>query len=69
MHIRDRVKELRRVRAGELVPSERNWCTHPPSQREALQGVLAEVGFAGALLARELDDGRCWCSTSTSRKP
>lgn len=58
MHIRDRVKELRRVRARDLAPSARNWRTHPPVQREALRGVLAEVGFAGALLARELADGR-----------
>ena len=58
MQIRDRVKELRRVRASELVPSPRNWRTHPPAQQDALRGVLAEVGFAGALLARELADGR-----------
>lgn len=57
MKIRDRVKELRRVRAGDLRPSARNWRTHPPAQREALQGVLAEVGYADALLVRELDDG------------
>ena len=58
MQIRDRVKELRRVRASELVPSARNWRTHPDAQRDALRGVLAEVGYADALLARELADGR-----------
>ena len=31
--------------------------THPAAQRDALRGVLAEIGYAGALLARELDDG------------
>ena len=35
----------------------RNWRTHSAAQREALQGVLGEVGYAGALLARELEDG------------
>jgi hypothetical protein len=55
--VRDRVKELRRVKASELRPSPSNWRTHPAAQRDALQGLLAEVGFAGALLARELDDG------------
>ena len=35
----------------------RNWRTHPESQRAALRGVLDEIGYAGALLARELDDG------------
>lgn len=57
MHIRDRVKELRRVPAGELRPSPRNWRTHPDSQRNALRGVLADIGYADALLARELGDG------------
>lgn len=57
MQIRDRVKELRRVRAAELRPNPRNWRSHPDPQRDALRGVLAEVGYADALLARELPDG------------
>jgi ParB-like chromosome segregation protein Spo0J len=57
MHIRDRVKELRRVKAGLLRPNPRNWRTHPQAQQDALRGVLAEIGYAGALLARELPDG------------
>lgn len=57
MQIRDRIRELRRVPAGELRPNPRNWRTHPEAQRDALRGLLAEIGYAGALLARELDDG------------
>lgn len=57
MQIRDRVKELRRVKAGQLKPHPRNWRTHPRQQSDALRGVLAEIGYAGALLARELPDG------------
>lgn len=57
MIIRDRIKELRRVRAGDLSPCPRNWRTHPPAQVAALQGVLSEIGYADALLARELPDG------------
>jgi DNA modification methylase len=57
MKIRDRVKELRRVRAGDLLPNPKNWRTHPASQADALKGILAEVGYADALLARELPDG------------
>jgi ParB-like chromosome segregation protein Spo0J len=56
--IRDRIRELRRVPASELLPHPRNWRLHPASQRAALEGVLSEVGFADALLARELPDGR-----------
>lgn len=57
MQIRDRIRELRRVPAGELRPNPRNWRTHPVAQQDALRGVLAEVGYAGALLAREAEDG------------
>jgi DNA modification methylase len=49
---RDRVVELRRVRAGDLVANPSNWRRHPKRQREALQGILADVGYADALLAR-----------------
>ena len=57
MNVRDRIKELRRVRAADLRPNPRNWRIHPPAQQAALRGVLAEVGYADALLARELPDG------------
>jgi DNA modification methylase len=58
MTIRDRIKELRRVRASELVPNPKNWRRHPRAQAEALKGLLAEIGYADALLARELPEGR-----------
>jgi hypothetical protein len=57
MQIRDRILEFRRVKASELRPNPKNWRMHPPAQRDALRGVLAEIGFAGALLARALPDG------------
>ncbi|CAB4169179.1 ParB/Sulfiredoxin [uncultured Caudovirales phage] len=57
MEIRDRIKELRRVPASKLRPNPKNWRTHPKAQQDALRGVLAEIGFAGACLARELPDG------------
>src|SRR5579863_9799707 len=56
--IRDRIKELRRVKASELIPNPKNWRVHPQAQAEALRGLLAEVGFADALLARELPGGK-----------
>jgi hypothetical protein len=57
MKIRDRIKELRRVKASDLVPNPRNWRTHPQEQQDALRGILAEVGYADALLVRECEDG------------
>jgi len=57
MAIRDRVKELRRVRAGDLQEHAANWRRHPKAQVDALAGVISEIGFAGALIAYEGDDG------------
>ncbi len=57
MLIRDRIKELRRVKASDLKPSPLNWRTHPQQQQDVLRGVLADIGMADALLARELPDG------------
>ena len=58
MHIRDRILELRRVKAGDLAPDPRNWRAHPQAQQDALRGLLAEIGYADALLVRQLPDGR-----------
>src|SRR5260370_19018612 len=55
---RNRIKGHRQVRAGDLVPHEKNWRRHPAEQRHALEAILAEVGFARSLLAYELPDGR-----------
>lgn len=56
--IRNRIKCHRRVRAGELVPHEWNFRTHPDLQRKALHALYEQVGFARSLLAYELPDGR-----------
>ena len=57
MQIRDRIKELRRVRASDLLPNPKNWRTHPVAQQDALKGLLADIGYADALIARETPDG------------
>jgi hypothetical protein len=41
MQIRNRVRELRMVRASELVPNRKNWRKHSPAQAEALRGLLS----------------------------
>src|SRR5438477_4106557 len=56
--IRNRIKGHRRVRAGDLVPHEFNYRTHPEMQRSALEALYRQVGFARSLLAYELPDGR-----------
>jgi site-specific DNA-methyltransferase (adenine-specific) len=55
--MRDRISSLRRVKAAELTKNPGNYRKHPRAQREALRGVLSEIGYASALLAREDADG------------
>lgn len=55
--IRDRTKDLRRVKARDLLVNPKNWRRHPKCQADALRGLLSEIGYADALLARELAAG------------
>jgi DNA modification methylase len=57
MKIRDRILDLRRVRADALLPNPKNWRRHPKAQADALRGLLSEIGYADALLARETPAG------------
>jgi hypothetical protein len=56
--MKNRIKEHRTVRVGDLVPHELNPRVHSQEQREALEALLGEIGFARSLLAYELPDGR-----------
>src|SRR5215472_18133311 len=49
--IRDRIQDFRRVPARELLDNDGNPRRHPQAQRDALRGVLEQVGIAGALVA------------------
>lgn len=51
MSVRDRILGLERVRVSELTANAQNFRTHPKAQREALAGLLGEVGIANALIA------------------
>ena len=57
LNIRDRVVELRKVPACELLGNAKNWRKHPPSQRSAMAGALDEIGLADAVIARETPEG------------
>jgi hypothetical protein len=49
--IRDRIQDFRRVPARELLDNDGNPRRHPQAQRDALRGVLEQVGIAAALVA------------------
>jgi len=57
MKIKDRIRELRRVPASQLVTNPKNWRNHSAEQTNVLQGLLTEIGLSNALLARELPTG------------
>jgi DNA modification methylase len=54
--VRDRITGLVRVPAGDLQENPKNWRRHPARQRAALRGLLKEIGYADALLARREGD-------------
>jgi hypothetical protein len=56
--LRNRIKDHRKVRLGDLAPHELNPRIHSPAQREILTQLYGEVGFARSVLAYELPDGR-----------
>jgi site-specific DNA-methyltransferase (adenine-specific) len=51
MNIRNRIIEQRLVTPDEVAPNPRNWRTHPQSQRDALRGILGQVGIAAPVIA------------------
>ena len=57
MQIKNRIKELRQVKASDLLANPRNWRTHPARQTNTLRGILSEIGYADALIAYETPDG------------
>lgn len=52
--IRDRIVSLERVKASDLKTNPSNWRTHPRLQSGVLKGVLADIGYADALIARRV---------------
>ena len=53
--IQNRIRELRQMRAGDLVPNPKNFRTHTKAQRRVLDTVLKDVGQTAALLAFPAD--------------
>jgi hypothetical protein len=46
---RDRILGTVRVRGDRLLPHPKNWRVHPENQRDAMRGVLADLGVARSL--------------------
>ncbi len=57
MKLKDRIVGFERLDPKVIQPNPKNWRTHPTKQRDALKGVLADVGIVDAVLVRKLPDG------------
>jgi len=57
VNLRDRIVRFERIDPSKIRPNPRNWRTHPDKQRDALRGVLADVGIVDAVLVRDTGDG------------
>lgn len=61
--IRNRIVELRYIKAGEIKDHPAQWRKHTDPQRRALQGVLRDIGIADALLVwRSEREGGALCA-------
>jgi hypothetical protein len=48
---RDRITDFRRIPVQDLQDHAGNWRRHPQQQKDALHGLLKDVGISGALIA------------------
>lgn len=58
MALKNRVVEIRKVKASDIQKNPRNWRLHPEQQRAALSGILDQVGFVGTLVGWINPDGQ-----------
>jgi hypothetical protein len=54
---RDRIVELRRVPAAQLLENPKNWRRHSEEQTAALTSIMEKIGFAGAAIGVIQEDG------------
>jgi len=55
---RDRIVDFQRINVNELQPHPRNARLHPVRQRQAVKGLLTELGYVDAYIARKTPDGQ-----------
>jgi len=54
---RDRITGMKKVKASQLRAHPKNWRIHNAAQRMALEGIMAEIGFAGAIMTYNDEKG------------
>lgn len=57
MEIANRIKGLEYIKGSQLRPHPKNPRRHPDGQIKALEGALAQIGIADALIVYRAEDG------------
>lgn len=52
-NFKNRIKEIRTVKGKDIRPNPHNWRVHPYGQKQALKGILSEIGIAGVPICYE----------------
>ena len=55
MKIKNRIKGLAALPHDRILPCPLNWRLHPDNQKEALRGLLADVGVIDTILVRPVE--------------
>lgn len=58
MEAKSRIKKLENLRPSQIVTNPKNWRTHPHAQREALGGLISEIGIVNTCIVRPIGDGK-----------
>lgn len=59
MQIRNRIlKFIPDLSTSQIEPHPQNWRLHPDDQKDALAGILSEVGWANVVVVREIGERR-----------
>lgn len=61
MRVADLYVKTVEVPSDRLRPHPHNWRVHPAAQRQQMLAVMAEIGLAAPIIARELPDGYYQC--------
>lgn len=55
--LRMRIVDFQYIRAGDILPNPDNWRVHSKAQKDAYNAMVESVGYAGAQMVFETDDG------------
>lgn len=58
--IRNRIVEHRKMRLGDIADNPNNWRMHPQMQKDALNGLVKEVGWVGTPIVYKSDATGKW---------